>query len=200
MGASETQSRLTQLSPMAEHPVPSGATIRAQISRERSPSYQNPRTAKPRKSRGRGRCTADLIIVARDRTVVRRGAIAEVENNLVHVTPSPAFGWVIAFDDRMARIVKVLRGVAVWRVVATANMAAVRRRRKWTHGEAIFRHSSQPSALGVTSRMASAWVHSSGITVSRCWRGARLYRRLRRERRATRLPPVHPPRQTPQRA
>src|ERR1700720_1010484 len=46
MGASETQSRLTQLSPMAEHPVPSGATIRAQISRERSPSYQNPRTAK----------------------------------------------------------------------------------------------------------------------------------------------------------
>jgi len=32
MGASETQSRLTQLSPMAEHPVPSGATIRAQIS------------------------------------------------------------------------------------------------------------------------------------------------------------------------
>ena len=33
---------LTQLSPMAEHPVPSGATIRAQISRERSPSYQNP--------------------------------------------------------------------------------------------------------------------------------------------------------------
>ena len=31
-----------------------------------------------------------------------RGAIAEVEHNLVHVTPSPAFGWVIAFDDRMA--------------------------------------------------------------------------------------------------
>ena len=77
----------------------------------------------PRKSRGRGRCTADLI-VARDRTVVGRGAIAEVEHNLVHVTPSPAFGWVIAFDDRMARIMKVLRGVAVRRVVATANMAA----------------------------------------------------------------------------
>jgi hypothetical protein len=64
------------------------------------------------------------LIVARDRTVVGRGAIAEVEHNLVHVTPSPAFGWVIAFDDRMARIVKVLRGVAVRRVVATANMAA----------------------------------------------------------------------------
>jgi hypothetical protein len=71
----------------------------------------------------RNASTADLI-VARDRTVVGRGAIAEVEHNLVHVTPSPAFGWVIAFDDRMARIVKVLRGVAVRRVVATANMAA----------------------------------------------------------------------------
>jgi hypothetical protein len=45
----------------------------------------------------RNASTADLI-VARDRTVVGRGAIAEVEHNLVHVTPSPAFGWVIAFD------------------------------------------------------------------------------------------------------
>ena len=55
---------------------------------------------------------------------MRRGAIAEVEHDLVHVTPSPAFGWVIAFDDRMARLVKMLGGVAVRRVVATPDMAA----------------------------------------------------------------------------
>ncbi|HEV7997969.1 MAG TPA: hypothetical protein VGP52_17110 [Stellaceae bacterium] len=66
---------------------------------------------------------ADLI-VARDRTVVRRGVIAEVEHDLVDVTPSPAFGRVIAFDNRMARRVKVLGRVAVRRVVATADMAA----------------------------------------------------------------------------
>jgi ABC-type uncharacterized transport system substrate-binding protein len=33
--------------------------------------------------------------------------------------------------------------------------------RRWTHGEPIFKHSSQPSALGITSRMTSVWVHSS---------------------------------------
>ena len=50
------------------------------------------------------------------------GAIAEVEHDLVNVTPRPALGRVIAFDDWMARLVKVLRGVAVRRVVATADM------------------------------------------------------------------------------
>ena len=44
---------------------------------------------------------------------MRGGAIAEVERDLVDVTPAPAFGRVIAFDDWMARLVKMLRGVAV---------------------------------------------------------------------------------------
>src|ERR1700736_2856623 len=64
------------------------------------------------------------LVIARDRTVVRRGAIAKVEHQLVHITPSPALGWVITFNDRMARLMKVLRGVAVRRVVATADMSA----------------------------------------------------------------------------
>jgi hypothetical protein len=55
---------------------------------------------------------------------VRCRPIAEVEHYLVYVTPSPAFGWVIAFDDRVTRLVKMLRGVAVRRVVATPDMAA----------------------------------------------------------------------------
>ncbi len=55
---------------------------------------------------------------------MRCGAIAEVEHDLVNVTPPPAFRRVIALDDRMARPVKVLRRVAVRRVVATADMTA----------------------------------------------------------------------------
>src|SRR6516162_4459440 len=66
----------------------------------------------------------------------------------------------------------------------------VRHRRRWTHGEPIFKHSSQPSALGVTSRMVSVWMHSSDISVSSCWRGARLCRRVPRETRAARQLPV----------
>ena len=45
---------------------------------------------------------------------MRRGAIAEVEHDLVDVTPASAFGRVIAFDDGMARLLKMLGGVAVW--------------------------------------------------------------------------------------
>ena len=71
----------------------------------------------------RDHCAAGSV-KARDRAVVRGGAVAEVEYDLVDVTPPPAFGRVIAFDDRMARLVKMLRGVAVWRIVATADMAA----------------------------------------------------------------------------
>src|ERR1700726_4188536 len=66
MGASETQSRLTQLSPMAEHPVPSGATIRAQISRERSPSYPG----RPRACFGW--CTSVCVRTSRRVTCVAR--------------------------------------------------------------------------------------------------------------------------------
>ena len=52
-------------------------------------------------------------VEARDRAVVRGGPIAEIEQDLVDVTPPPALGRVIAFDDWMARLVKVLAGMAV---------------------------------------------------------------------------------------
>ena len=68
-------------------------------------------------------CAADSV-EARNRAVVRGGAIAEIEQDLVDVTPPPVFGRVIAFDDWMAGLVKMLCGVAVRRVVATADMTA----------------------------------------------------------------------------
>jgi len=39
-------------------------------------------------------------IVARDKTVVWYGAITEIQHDLVDVTPSPALGRVVAFNDR----------------------------------------------------------------------------------------------------
>src|SRR5277367_4502775 len=65
-----------------------------------------------------------VSIVARDPTVMRRRALAEVEHHLVDVAPAPAVRRVIGFDDRMTCGVKVFGGVAVRRVVATADMAA----------------------------------------------------------------------------
>ena len=63
-------------------------------------------------------------VVAGDGTVVRRGPIAEVEHYLVNVAPPPAFGRVIAFDDRMPRLVEMFGGMAVRQLVAAADMAA----------------------------------------------------------------------------
>src|SRR6266550_3182676 len=63
-------------------------------------------------------------IIAGNGTVVRCCPIAEIDHYLVDVTPSPAFGWVIAFDDRVPRLVEVLRGMTVRRVVAATDMAA----------------------------------------------------------------------------
>src|SRR3989442_6518783 len=39
----------------------------------------------------------------------------------------------------------------------------VRQSRKCTHLERVFRHSSQPRALGVTSRIESSWAHASAM-------------------------------------
>src|ERR1700752_209657 len=63
-------------------------------------------------------------IEARYGTVLRRGALAKVQEDLVDVAPSPAFRRIVALDDRMMRRVKVPCGVAVGRLVAAADMSA----------------------------------------------------------------------------
>src|SRR3954454_21514302 len=42
----------------------------------------------------------------------------------------------------------------------------VRQRRRWSQREPIFRHSSQPSALGVTSAMPGTWGQASSMRTS----------------------------------
>ena len=64
------------------------------------------------------------LVEARYRPVMRRDAIAEVEEDLVDIAPAPAFRRIVALDDRMAGRVEMLGGVAVGRLVAAADMAA----------------------------------------------------------------------------
>jgi hypothetical protein len=97
---------------------------------------------------------------------VRGRAIAEVEHNLVHVTPAPALGRVISLDDQAARLLKVLGGVSVRGVVATADMAGGSAQAQVDPWRAGLQHSSQPSALGVTSRMPSRCAQSSFMVAS----------------------------------
>ena len=62
---------------------------------------------------------------SRDRPVLRCGVLAEVERQSVDIAPAPSFRWVVAFDDGMARCLKVRMRVAVRRIIAAADMAAV---------------------------------------------------------------------------
>src|SRR5262249_52796166 len=60
----------------------------------------------------------------RDAPRLRRRIVAEVEHDLVDITPSPSLRRVIALDDRMARRAEMFRCMLPNRLVATADMAA----------------------------------------------------------------------------
>jgi hypothetical protein len=66
------------------------------------------------------------LIVPRDWPVMRRRAAAKVQTNFIDIAPPPPppFRRIVALDDRMAGLVKVLGGMTVWRAVAAADMAA----------------------------------------------------------------------------
>jgi hypothetical protein len=53
-----------------------------------------------------------------------RHVLAEIEKNLVHITPPPALRRIIAFDDGVMRGSKVLGGMAAGGFIATSDMAA----------------------------------------------------------------------------
>ena len=55
---------------------------------------------------------------------MRRRAAAKVQTNFIDIAPSPPFRRIVSFDDRMAGRMKMLGGVSIRRVVATANMSA----------------------------------------------------------------------------
>src|SRR4051812_25261781 len=71
--------------------------------------------------RRRGHRASD---VARDRTLVRRHSLRQVEEHLVDIAPAPALRRVITFDHRMAGGMEMGACMAVRRLVAAADMAA----------------------------------------------------------------------------
>src|ERR1700722_12563463 len=66
----------------------------------------------------------EALVVARDRTVVRRHAVGKIEHRFVDVTPAPSLRRIVALDDRVLGGVIMLGRVTVRRLVATAHMAA----------------------------------------------------------------------------
>jgi hypothetical protein len=55
---------------------------------------------------------------------MRRLAVGQIERDLVNIAPAPAFGRIIALDDRVGGRVIMFGGVLVGRIVAAADMAA----------------------------------------------------------------------------
>jgi hypothetical protein len=55
---------------------------------------------------------------------MRRRAAVKVQTNFIEIAPSPPFWRIVAFDDGIAGLAKMLGGVTVWRAVAAADMAA----------------------------------------------------------------------------
>jgi hypothetical protein len=64
------------------------------------------------------------LMLPRNWSVMRRRAAVKVQTNFIDIAPSPPFRRIVAFDDGMAGLAKMLGGVTVWRAVAAADMAA----------------------------------------------------------------------------
>jgi hypothetical protein len=57
-------------------------------------------------------------------TELRRGAVGEVQKDLIDIAPSPSFRRIVAFDDRVSGRVEMFGSVAIRRVITTADVAA----------------------------------------------------------------------------
>lgn len=63
-------------------------------------------------------------IKSRDRTYLRRRSIRQVKHDFVDITPAPAFGRIIGFDDRVSGCMEMLRRVPVRRLITATDMTA----------------------------------------------------------------------------
>jgi len=89
---------------------------------------------------------------------LRGGPVREVEEDLIDVAPAPAFRRIVTFDDGMSGLMKVLGCMLVGRRIAAADMAAGAAEAQVHQRSPVLRHSSQPSALGVTVRIPWRWL------------------------------------------
>ena len=58
-------------------------------------------------------CEVNGLIITRDRSVLRRSSIGQIEHYLVHVIPPPSLWRIVALDDRMAGRMEMLGCMSV---------------------------------------------------------------------------------------
>src|ERR1700733_15192394 len=63
-------------------------------------------------------------IIPRNRTVMRRLPVRQIEQDFIHIAPAPSFRRIVAFDDGMSGGVEMFGGMFIGRIVAAADMAA----------------------------------------------------------------------------
>src|ERR1700733_12301923 len=63
-------------------------------------------------------------IIPRNRTVMRRLPVRQIEQDFIHIAPAPSFRRIVAFDDGMSGGVEMFGGMFVGRIIAAADMAA----------------------------------------------------------------------------
>src|SRR3954452_24244065 len=63
-------------------------------------------------------------VIARDRTVVRRLAVRQIEHDFVDIAPAPSLRRIVALDDGMASGMEMCGRVLVGRIVAAADVTA----------------------------------------------------------------------------
>ena len=102
---------------------------------------------------------------SRDGAVLWRGVAAKVDLHLVDIAPAPALGRVISFNDGMPRLMKMRSGVAVGRVIATADMAACPTQSEMDPPAAVretfFATQTAGSDMGNRGQMVAAFAHGS---------------------------------------
>src|SRR5450432_2944975 len=89
---------------------------------------------------------------------MRRHPVRQIEQHFIDIAPAPPLRRIIALDDRMLGGVKMFGRVFVRRVVTAADVTAGAQIRRCSHSLPLLRHSSQPSALGVTLWMPATCV------------------------------------------
>jgi len=63
------------------------------------------------------------LVITRNRSVLGRSSIGQIEHDLVYVTPSPPLWRIVALDDRMAGSVEMLSCVSVRRTVTATDVS-----------------------------------------------------------------------------
>jgi hypothetical protein len=95
---------------------------------------------------------------------LRRRPIRQIKHDFVNVTPTPAFGRIIGFDDRVIGYMKMLRRVAVGRLITATDMtagSADAQMQPWiAQSQAFFAPKGTGNDVANSRQMPAAFCHS----------------------------------------